>query len=39
MIGAVLAAGMVAAAYLPPGSARMLNVNELLGLSAPGQPR
>ena len=37
MIGAVLAAGMLAAAYLPPGSARMLNVNELLGISAPGQ--
>ncbi len=36
MIGAFLAAGILAAATLPPGSARMLNVNDLLGLHAPG---
>lgn len=35
MIGAVLMAGLLAAAFLPPGSAHMLNVNDLLGLHAP----
>ncbi len=34
LIGALLASGVVAAALLPPGSARMLNVNDLLGLHA-----
>ena len=32
MIGGLLATGMLAAALLPPGSARILNVNELFGL-------
>lgn len=35
MIGAVLMAGLLAAALLPPGSAHMLNVNDLLGLQPP----
>lgn len=33
MIGAVLMIGVLAAAFLPPGSAQMLNVNDLLGLT------
>ena len=37
MIGGVLVAGMLAAALLPPGTAHMLNVNELFGLHFSGQ--
>jgi len=36
-IGAVLAAGVAAAALMPAGSAQILNINELFGLHAPGQ--
>lgn len=37
MIGAVLAAGVATAAFLPHGSMNILNVNDLFGLHAPGQ--
>lgn len=37
LIGGVLAVGMLAAALLPPGSAHMLNVNEMFGLHFSGQ--
>lgn len=36
-IGVVLALGFAAAALLPPGSAHMLNINELLGLHLQGR--
>lgn len=38
-IGAVLAAGVAAAALLPAGSAQILNINELFGLHEPGLRR
>lgn len=36
-IGAILAAGFIAAAFLPAGSTRLLDINALFGLSSPAQ--